>query len=83
MLTSTQCRMARIAIGWTIVDFAREVGINHNTVVRFEATGDTKASIMRRMEQAFFRAGVRFRPDGAVWHPSCEDKFAVAREQAA
>jgi hypothetical protein len=58
-------------LGWGIRDFAKEVGINFNTVVRFEDVGDTKASIMRRMEDAFARAGIEFRPDGAVWHSKC------------
>lgn len=64
MITAIQCRMARTAVGWTIRDFAKEVGVNFNTIVRFEEIGDTRASIMHRMEQAFHRAGVRFGPDG-------------------
>lgn len=83
MITPTQCRMARTALGWTIRQFATEVGINFNTVVRFEDKGDTKASIMRRMEQAFARNGVQFRPDGSVWHPGCVEGWKANVKEAA
>jgi ribosome-binding protein aMBF1 (putative translation factor) len=64
MITPKQCRMARVAVGWTTRQLATEAEVGEATVKRFErgavsANRSTNAAIRR----AFEAAGVEFIPE--------------------
>ncbi len=62
MLTQDQVKMARVALGWTTIDLAREAGINHNTVTRFENGGNVTMSTVEKIKNALERAGITLIP---------------------
>jgi transcriptional regulator with XRE-family HTH domain len=60
MLTGTQVRMARAAVGWGVRELAERAKINPNTVSRIENGGDALASTLDRIQAALEDAGVIF-----------------------
>ncbi len=60
MLTGTQVRMARAAVGWGVRELAEKANINPNTVSRIENGGDALASTLDRIQAALEDAGVIF-----------------------
>ncbi len=60
MLTGTQIRMARAALGWGVRELAETAKINPNTVSRIENGGDALASTLDRIQAALEDAGVIF-----------------------
>jgi transcriptional regulator with XRE-family HTH domain len=60
MLTGTQVRMARAALGWGVRELAETAKINPNTVSRIENGGDALASTLDRIQAALEDAGVIF-----------------------
>ena len=60
MLTGTQVRMARAAVGWGVRELAEKAKINPNTVSRIENGGDALASTLDRIQAALEGAGVIF-----------------------
>ncbi len=70
MLTPTQCKMARAALGWNVKELAQRARISANTVVRFEnEKHEANASTLHVIKQAFEAAGVRFTEQGGVEPP--------------
>lgn len=67
MTTPEQCRMARAALGWSLIDLADKAGISMATVARFER-GDARphALSLQRIRQALEDAGVIFLAPGDV-----------------
>ncbi len=60
MLTGTQIRMARAAVGWGVRELAEKASINPNTVSRIENGGDALASTLDRIQAALENAEVIF-----------------------
>ena len=60
MLTGTQIRMARAAVGWSVRELAEKAKINPNTVSRIENGGDALGSTLDRLQAALEVAGVIF-----------------------
>lgn len=64
MITARQCKMARGALDLSLRQVAEEVGVNINTIIRFEAGGDPRSSIRDKIERVFTNAGIVFHADG-------------------
>lgn len=67
MITATQCKMARVALGWGVRDLADKAGISYTTVTRFENEKNKfKPSLatLKLVRQAFESAGVLFTESG-------------------
>ena len=60
MLEGIQVRMGRAAVGWSVRELARNVGVTPNTISRIENGGDALASTMERLQTALENAGVIF-----------------------
>ena len=60
MLTGTQIRMARAAVGWGVRELAEKARVNPNTVSRIENGGDALGSTLDRIQAALEDAGVTF-----------------------
>lgn len=70
MITPTQSKMARAALGWSIVELAEAAGLGKNTALRMELGGNITMDTMSAIETAFLRAGVQFpAPDTAQYRP--------------
>ena len=69
MITATQCKMARVAVGWAVRDLAEKAGISPNTVARFENEKNKfKPSLatLKLIRLAFEAEGVKFTDTGGV-----------------
>jgi transcriptional regulator with XRE-family HTH domain len=64
MITARQCKMARGALDLSLRQVAEAVGVNINTIIRFEAGGDPRSSIRDKIEQVFTEAGLVLHGDG-------------------
>lgn len=73
-ITSTQCRMARAALRWTIDELVEASGVGRATVARFETDAEIKPSTAAKLRAAFEAQRIRFVDDGpfagAVSSPS-------------
>ena len=79
MITATQCRMARAALGWTTRELGARSGASFMTIVRFEKGGkgsDLRMSSLKKLEDAFAKAGFVFPDEQTV-------RMTKALEQAA
>jgi predicted transcriptional regulator len=59
-----QCRAARSALSLTVLQAAHVTGVSHASIVKIEAGGEVRASVMDRLRAAFEAQGVTFAPDG-------------------
>ena len=53
-----QLKMARAALGLSIVAFAQDAGVSHETIVRFERGEKLKDSTVMNFRRAMERAGI-------------------------
>ena len=62
MITPSQIRMARAALGWSVRDLGKRAGVSGNTVSRFENGSGAMVDTLVRMQTALESAGVVFIP---------------------
>lgn len=62
-MTPAQCRMARAALDWGVLDLAREAGVSTQTIVRLERGEALKQPTLDRIREAFEDAGVELIPE--------------------
>ena len=79
MITSTQCRMARAALRWSLVELAERSQVGAATINRFETgRNDPNRPTVLAIRRAFEDAQVRFSDEGCV----CPPPEGAAREAA-
>jgi len=68
--TYRQCRAARSALGWTLDQAADVTEVSRGTILKYEAGGDVRLTIVEKLREGFELYGVRFAPDGLglTWH---------------
>ncbi len=64
MITATQTRMARAALGWTISEMAQKASVARMTVMRLEAGNAVSVDTASKVEAAFEAAGATFNASG-------------------
>lgn len=69
MITRSQVRMARAALGWGVRDLGNQAGIAPNTVSRFEKGLGTNVSTLRQIQSALEKAGILFIPADSMAGP--------------
>ena len=80
-MTPVQCKMARAAIGLSVVDLAKLSGTNKNTVVNFENGKDTYTSTASKLQLAIESTGkIRFEGDGCVCVITNEPKGPITTD---
>jgi len=62
-MTPAQCRMARAALEWGVLDLAREAAVSTQTIVRFERGEVLKEATVGRLRSAFEAVGIEFIPE--------------------
>jgi transcriptional regulator with XRE-family HTH domain len=62
MITPSQVRMARAAVGWGVRELAEKAGVAVNTVSRFENNFGAMVDTLARIQDALEKAGVVFIP---------------------
>jgi transcriptional regulator with XRE-family HTH domain len=69
MITRSQVRMARAALGWGVRDLGKQAAVAPNTVSRFENGLGTNVSTLRQIQSALEKAGIIFIPADGVAGP--------------
>lgn len=59
-----QCRMARVALDWTLDDLASASGVSRRTIARFEAGESVLPARVQALRAAFEVAGMLFIDSG-------------------
>ncbi|MBZ9846167.1 transcriptional regulator [Mesorhizobium sp. CA5] len=62
-MNPVQCRMARAALGWGVLDLSKEAKISTQTIVRFERGEALKQSTVELIRSTFESAGIEFIPE--------------------
>ncbi|BCH00331.1 transcriptional regulator [Mesorhizobium sp. M1066] len=62
-MNPVQCRMARAALGWGVLDLSKEAKISTQTIVRFERGEALKQSTVDLIRSTFESAGIEFIPE--------------------
>jgi DNA-binding XRE family transcriptional regulator len=62
-MNPVQCRMARAALGWGVLDLSKEAKISTQTIVRFERGEALKQSTVDLIRSTFVSAGIEFIPE--------------------
>jgi len=60
ILDSTQCKMARVALGWTVKELATAASVSTNTIVRLERGEELKPRTIADIRETLESAGVIF-----------------------
>jgi transcriptional regulator with XRE-family HTH domain len=66
LITASQCRMARAAIGLTLRELAKAADISVNTLSRIESEGNVTSRTLAKVQSILVRQGAVFRRDGSV-----------------
>ena len=66
LITASQCRMARAAVGLTLRELSRAAGISVNTLSRIEGQGNVTSRTLAKVQDVLARQGAVFRRDGSV-----------------
>jgi len=69
MITRSQVRMARAALGWSARDLGKQAGIARNTVTRFEKGLGVHISTLCQIQSTLEKAGIIFTPPDGVAGP--------------
>jgi transcriptional regulator with XRE-family HTH domain len=73
MMTPTQCKMARVALDWTLQDLANAAQVGLATVNRFEMQQAVpRRATLAAIRRALEAAGVRFTEHGVELPPPAE-----------
>ncbi|WP_246677879.1 MULTISPECIES: transcriptional regulator [unclassified Mesorhizobium] len=62
-MNRVQCRMARAALGWGVLDLSKEARVSTQTIVRFERGEALKQSTVDLIRSTFESAGIEFIPE--------------------
>jgi transcriptional regulator with XRE-family HTH domain len=66
LMTASQCRMARAALGLTLRELAAVAGISVNTLSRIESQGNVTSRTLAKVQEILSGKGAVFRRDGSV-----------------
>jgi transcriptional regulator with XRE-family HTH domain len=70
MMTPTQSKMARAALGWGVRDLAARANVGVSTITRFEnGQGESIPATLAAIQRTFEDAGIGFSEDGSVRPP--------------
>ncbi|WP_246680469.1 MULTISPECIES: transcriptional regulator [unclassified Mesorhizobium] len=62
-MNPVQCRMARAALGWGVLDLSQQAKISTQTIVRFERGEALKQTTVDLIRSTFESAGIEFIPE--------------------
>lgn len=66
LITASQCRMARAAVGLTLRELSQAAGISVNTLSRIESQGNVTSRTLAKVQDVLAQQGAVFRRDGSV-----------------
>lgn len=60
-----QCRLARTALGWGVLDLAKAASVSTQTIVRLERGEELRETTLSRIQQVLEEAGIEFIPENS------------------
>jgi transcriptional regulator with XRE-family HTH domain len=58
-----QCKLARTALGWGVVELAKAANVSTQTIVRLERGEELRTATLERITQVLENAGIEFIPE--------------------
>jgi predicted transcriptional regulator len=58
-----QCRLARTALGWGVVDLAKAAAVSTQTIVRLERGEELRETTLAKIQEVLEEAGIEFIPE--------------------
>lgn len=58
-----QCRLARTALGWGVVDLAKAAAVSTQTIVRLERGEELRETTLAKIQEVLEDAGIEFIPE--------------------
>ncbi len=72
-ITKEACRAARVGIGWSRGELAKEAGLGERTVIDFErGARDPHENNKGALKAALERGGIRFTGEGCICLPATD-----------
>lgn len=62
-MKSIQCKLARVALGWGVVELAKAANVSTQTIVRLERGEELRETTLGRIQQVLEEAGIEFIPE--------------------
>ncbi|NTJ11758.1 helix-turn-helix domain-containing protein [Rhizobium lusitanum] len=55
-----QCKLARVALGWGVLDLAKEANVSTQTITRLERGENLRPSTLNGIQRVLENAGIEF-----------------------
>ena len=62
-MKSIQCKLARTALGWGVIDLAEAAKVSTQTIVRLERGEELRETTLSRIRVVLENAGIEFIPE--------------------
>ncbi|MGN7754032.1 MULTISPECIES: helix-turn-helix domain-containing protein [Sinorhizobium] len=58
-----QCKLARVALGWGVLELAKAANVSTQTITRLERGDQLRPSTLERVQRVLEQAGIEFIPE--------------------
>lgn len=62
-MNSIQCRLARVALGWGLLDLAAAANVSADTIKRLERGEELRTKTLMKIQKVFEEHGIEFIPE--------------------
>ncbi|MDR6670183.1 helix-turn-helix domain-containing protein [Rhizobium sp. 1399] len=62
-MNGIQCKLARVALGWGVLDLAKTAGVSTQTITRLEKGEQLRSSTLENIQRVLEDAGIEFIPE--------------------
>ncbi|MDW9911902.1 helix-turn-helix domain-containing protein [Sinorhizobium meliloti] len=62
-MNGIQCKLARVALGWGVLELAKAANVSTQTITRLERGDQLRSSTLERVQRVLEDAGIQFIPE--------------------
>ncbi|WP_318869796.1 helix-turn-helix transcriptional regulator [Sinorhizobium meliloti] len=62
-MNGIQCKLARVALGWGVLELAKAANVSTQTTTRLERGDQLRSSTLERVQRVLEDAGIEFIPE--------------------
>ncbi|ASJ62982.1 helix-turn-helix transcriptional regulator (plasmid) [Sinorhizobium meliloti WSM1022] len=62
-MNGIQCKLARVALGWGVLELAKAANVSTQTITRLERGDQLRSSTLERVQRVLEDAGIEFIPE--------------------
>ncbi|MDW9537835.1 helix-turn-helix transcriptional regulator [Sinorhizobium meliloti] len=62
-MNGIQCKLARVALGWGVLELAKAANVSTQTITRLERGDQLRSSTLKRVQRVLEDAGIEFIPE--------------------